>query len=302
MKRSKLPVLCLAAGIILAALCVRAGANDVPGLLNHKSTEAVGADLQSLVPGLMIKARIPGLQIALVRDGRIVWRRNFGVANAKTSAPVTDETIFEAASFTKPFFAYYVMKLVEQGLVDLDKPLVGYLPREDLEKLLDHPLDEKDFHRDWFEKITARQVLSHSSGMPHGERGKPYPLLFEPGTKWKYSAEGYFFLQRVIERLKGDRLENLMQKEVLTPLGMTRSCLVWRDSYEKTMANGHGFFGKPEDFRKRTEAHAAATLYTTAEDYAKFVCAVLNGTGLRPETLKEMLTPQIDMDKEKGLG
>ncbi len=302
MKIPKSFVSSILASLLLTSVPVQARGSDVSPLLDKKSAEAIGADLGALIPRLMKEARIPGLQIALIRDGRVVWGRNFGVANARTSAPVTDGTIFEAASFTKPFFAYYAMKLVEQGVLDLDNPLVGTLPREDLERMLDHPLDEKGFHRDWLEKITTRQVLSHSSGMPHGESGMPYPLAFEPGTRWKYSAQGYFLLQKVIERLKGDRLENLMRKEVIEPLGMTRSSLVWRDDYEKTMANGHGFFGKPEDFRKRTEAHAAATLYTTAEDYAKFICAVLNGTGLRRETLKMMLTPQIDMDKEKGLG
>lgn len=259
-------------------------------------------DLENEIPRLMNEAHIPGLQIAVIRDGKISWHRGFGVKNATSREPVTDETIFEAASLTKPFFAYYVMMLADQGVVDLDKPLLGFFSMDEVEKTLGHPLDQKDFHREWLEKITARQVLSHSSGMPHGEGGVPYPLFFEPGTKWKYSAEGYEMLQKVVEKLKGDRLENLMQKEVLDPLGMTRSRLVWRDDYERNMANGHGFFGKPVDFRKRNEAFASASLYTTAEDYAKFVCAVLNGTGLRPGTLKEMLTPQIDMDEEKGLG
>jgi CubicO group peptidase (beta-lactamase class C family) len=259
-------------------------------------------DLQREIPRLMKEGRIPGLQIAVIRDGKIVWHQSFGVKSEATGAPVTDETIFEAASLTKPLFAYYVMMLVDQGAIDLDKPIVGYVPKDLVEKALGHPLDQEGFHREWFEKITTRQVLSHSSGMPHGEGGIPYPLLFEPGTKWRYSASGYEFLQKVVETIKGDKLENLMQKEVLDPLGMTRSCMVWRDDYEKNMANGHSFFGKPVDFRKRTEAISSASLYTTAEDYATFVCAVLNGKGLRPETWNEMLTSQIDMNKEKGLG
>ena len=259
-------------------------------------------DLQREIPRVMKEAHVPGLQIAVIRDGKIAWHESFGVKNATTGSPVTDETIFEAASLTKPFFAYYVMMLVDQGVIDLDKPLVGYLSKEFLESALGHPLDQPGFHRDWLEKITARHVLSHSGGLPHGEGGIPFPLFFEPGTKWKYSATGYEVLQKIVEDLKGDKLENLMQKELLDPLGMTRSCLVWREDYEKNMANGHSFFGKPEEFRKRTEAISSASLYTTAEDYAKFVCAVMNGTGLRPETFKEMLTPQIDMNKEKGLG
>jgi hypothetical protein len=187
-------------------------------------------------------------------------------------------------------------------VLSLDRPLVGYLPAEEIVKILGHPLDEKGFHREWLEKVTARHVLSHSSGFPHGEGGKPYPLFFEPGTRWRYSADGYFLLQRVVEQLKGETLDQLMQKELLDPLGMTRSCLVWKPAYETVMASGHGLLGRPKAFRKRTKAHAGATLYTTAEDYAKFVCAVLNGEGLGPGTLKEMITPQIDMDKPKGLG
>jgi CubicO group peptidase (beta-lactamase class C family) len=279
-----------------------AAAPPVPPPLNHKDIETLDADLQGLIPPLMKKARIPGLQMAIIRDGQVVLHHDFGVRNAESPDPVTDDTIFEAASLTKPFFAYYVMKLVDQGVISLDKPLLSYIPAELIEQPLGHPLSEPGFRRDWFEKITPRHVLSHSSGMPHGESGKPYPLFFEPGTKWKYSADGYFFLQKVVEYLKGDKLENLMQKEVLDPLGMTRSCMVWKSEYEKTMANGHELLGKPEAFRKRTEADAAATLYTTAEDYAKFVAAVLSGRDLRPETFKEMLTPQIDMDKDKGLG
>jgi CubicO group peptidase (beta-lactamase class C family) len=293
---------CLMAGILLAGLAGRTLGEPLESSPPGQDQDAVAADLEGRIPSLIKDARIPGLQIAVIRDGRVVWHGNYGAKNSASMEPVTDETIFEAASLTKPFFAYYVMTLVDQGFLALDKPLVGYVSTEFVEKLLGHPLNEKGFHRDWAEKITIRHVLSHSSGMPHGETGRPFPLFFEPGTKWKYSADGYFFLQKVIETLKGDKLENLMRKEIIEPLGMTRSSLVWREDYEKTMANGHGFFGKPEDFRKRTESHAGASLYTTAEDYAKFVCAVLNGALLRPETLKEMLRPQIDMDKDKGLG
>jgi CubicO group peptidase (beta-lactamase class C family) len=85
----------------------------LPPLLADKDLGSVTDDLQGLIPSLMTKARIPGLQIALIRDGRIAWHRSFGVRNAETGQPVTDETIFEAASLTKPFFAYYAMKLVD---------------------------------------------------------------------------------------------------------------------------------------------------------------------------------------------
>lgn len=270
-------------------------------LLLDRDAKAVASDLNVLLPKLMGDGRVPGLQIALIRDGSIVWSGAFGVTNATSRAPVTSETIFEAASLTKPFFAYLVMKLVDEGVVNLDTPIVDYVPHEEIEKAMGHPLDYPGFRRDWLEKITPRHVLSHSSGLPHGEGGKPYPIFFEPGTQYRYSADGYYFLQLAVERLKGKTLDVLMKDYVIDPLGMTHSSMVWRDSYEKTMANGHDQFGAPQDFRKRNEANAAASLYTTASDYARFVRAVMNGEGLKAATWKEMLTPQIAVDKDRGL-
>lgn len=276
-------------------------AADTPSLLVKKDPKTIISDLETLVPQLMKKARVPGLQIVLIREGKIIWNKGFGVKNAKTNEPVTRETIFEAASLTKPFFAYAVMKLVEEKVLDLDTPLITYLPKERIEKEIGHSLEEPGFHKEWLEKITARHVLSHSSGLPHGEIKKPFPIFFAPGTKYKYSAAGYYFLQLVTERLKGEKLETIMKKYALDTLGMKNSSMIWKEEYEKTSANGHGYFGKPEDFRKESRAHSAASLYTTAEDYARFVCAVMNGEGIKKETRKNMLTPQIDVDKEKGL-
>jgi CubicO group peptidase (beta-lactamase class C family) len=294
-------VVCL--GIILLAL-VFAGstlAQKTNPLRLDEGPGAVVADLEASIPELLEKGHVPGLQVALIRDGKTVWSRAFGVTNAASREPVTPETIFEAASLTKPFFAYLAMKLVDEGVLNLDTPIVNYIPREGIEKRLGHSLDLEGFRRDWLEKITPRHVLSHSSGLPHGEGGTPYPIFFEPGTQYKYSADGYYFLQMAVEQLKKQKLEIIMKEYVLDPLGMTRSSMVWQDAYEKSMANGHGSLGAPEDFRKRSEAHAAATLYTTASDYARFVCAVLNGEGLKEGTLKRMLTPQIAVDKDKGL-
>ncbi len=274
---------------------------DTPPLLVNKDPGVIISELETLIPKLMEKGRIAGLQIALIRDGKIVWSKGFGVKNIDSKEPVTGETIFEAASLTKPFFAYVAMKLAEEKVLDLDTPLISYLPQEEVEKGLGHSLDEPGFHKEWFEKITARHVLSHSSGMPHGERGKPYPLFFAPGSQYKYSADGYYLLQIVVERLKKEKLDSIMKKYALDPLGMTHSSMTWKDEYEKSSANGHAYFGKPVDFRKRLQPNAAASLYTTAADYARFVCAMLNGDGIKKETLEKMLTPQVVVDEKKGL-
>jgi len=268
----------------------------------EQQTDRTVTDLKASIPGLIEKARIPGLQIALIREGAVVWEGAYGVTSSSGGKAVTTDTIFEAASLTKPVFAYAVMKMVDEKLIDLDKPLLGSLPPEQTEEFLGHPLDVEGFRRDWAKKITARHVLSHSAGMPHGDGGEIYTIFFEPGTDWKYSAEGYQLLQLAVENLKGQPLDAIIAAYVLEPLGMERSSMIWREAYEKTMANGHFLYSDPVDFRKRSEATAAASLYTTAGDYARFACAILNGTGLKPETAKQMITSIIDMNDDGSLG
>ena len=254
-------------------------------------------ELEGGIPGLMEKAGIPGLQIALIRDGRILWGKGFGVTNSRTGASVDEHTVFEAASLTKPFFAYLAMKLVEAGELDLDRPLVEYAPREYLEKTyIRHGMELEGFNLEWFRRITARQVLSHSSGLPHGGPRRPLPILFEPGSRYRYSADGYMYLQRVIEHLKGRPLHEIMRDEVIEPLGMADSSMVWQDRYEEQAAVGHDMFsGTNGSHRRRRSAHAGASLYTTARDYARFVAAVLNEEGLSADQTAEMLSPQIEV-------
>jgi len=303
MKKATLIIFLLPLLIQMACTSDKSATPGKPApLLSEKSLDSVVSDLETGIPALMQKARIPGLQIALVRDGTVVWQRSFGVKNATTGGQVTDETLFEAASLTKPFFAYAVMKMVDEGLIDLDKPVHAFFSREEIEEWLGHSLDAQGFKRDWFEKITGHHILSHSGGLPHGERGDVLPVFFEPGTQWKYSADGYEALQLAVEKLKGKKLDAVMQEYVLDPLGMKKSGMVWRPAFEDVMANGHSIFGTPQELRKRTEAHAAASLYTTAGEYARFVCAVLNGEGLKPETAKKMLTSFIDIKDDKSLG
>ena len=267
---------------------------------------ALIADLEKAVPDLMEKAGIPGMSIAVIKEGKVIWSRGFGIKNTKTRERVNDNTVFEAASLTKPFFAYLVMKMVENGVLDLDTPLIKYAPQDYIEKnYIGHPLNLEGFRRDWFNKITARMVLSHSSGLPHGELRRPLPIFFEPGTKYKYSADGLEYLQRIVEHLKNKPLRELMREMVIEPLKMKDSSMVWQEVYATQSAVGHNSFSETSgEFRKRTQANAAASLYTTAADYARFLAAVLNDRGLKKKTIAEMLTPQIDVAENVfwGLG
>lgn len=261
-------------------------------------TTASPQEWEAFVPSLMSKAHIPGLSIAVIREGKIVWTGAFGVKNVATGAPCDEETIFEAASLTKPLFAYLTLLYVADGKLDIDTPLINYLPEQVIvDSLLKHPLDKPGFRRDWFERITARHILSHSSGMPHGDPvDSVYPLFFEPGSKYRYSADGYYLLQLLLENMETMPLEKIAQRRVLDPLGMTHSCLVWRDEYKQTAANGHNMFGDPQNHRRWSRAHAGASMYTTATDYARFVCAVMSKIQLNAEETSGMLAPQIEVN------
>jgi CubicO group peptidase (beta-lactamase class C family) len=258
--------------------------------------------LEASIPGLMGTARIPGLQIALIDGGAVVWEQGFGITSSDGGRPVTTDTTFEAASLTKPLFAYVVMMLADDGVINLDRPVVEVASNELVEDFLGHPVDTEDFRADWFRTIAPRHILSHSAGMPHGERGTPYPLFFEPGTDWKYSADGYVLLQRTVEEITGLGLDELVASRVLDPLGMAKSSMVWRDAYEATMANGHELYGKPVPFRRRTEPNAAASLYTTAGDYALFAAAVIKGESLETASAQEMLRWVVDMSDDGRVG
>ncbi|HXM15818.1 MAG TPA: serine hydrolase domain-containing protein [Candidatus Eremiobacteraceae bacterium] len=254
---------------------------------NHRpAVDATILQLEKDAPELMKKDRVPGLEIAVIRNGKTTWVHAFGVKDAKTKQPVTNETTFEAASLSKPVFAYAVLKLVEQGKLGLDVPLTTYLPK---------PYIADD---DRLSKITARLILSHRSGFPNWRGDDGLHIYFTPGDRFSYSGEGYIYLQHVVEQITGKPLNEYMTEAVFRPLGMTSSSYVWRPEFDALTATGHDENETPEKKWKPDEAGVASTLNTTAKDYALFVEAILNGKGLKPATLREMETPQIALEPD----
>jgi CubicO group peptidase (beta-lactamase class C family) len=208
-----------------AAAPVAKPAQQEPPLRLTEPVEAVVADLERYIPEYMREENIPGVAIALIRDGEVVWTEGFGVANALTRQPVTPETLFEVASNSKVVTAYIALRLVDQGVLSLDEPLNAYLPEPWL------PASE---YRD---AITLRHVLSHSSGLGHGTTSREN--LFAPGRGYSYSAVGFQYLQTVIEQVTGESLEQVAQELVYTPLGMSSSSFVNRVEFIPRTANGH---------------------------------------------------------------
>ena len=236
-----------------------------------------------LIPRLMREGDVPGLSIVLIHDSKISWHRAYGWANAETRAPLTDRTVFESASLTKPVFGYAVLKLADAGVLSLDAPL-GSWPGDPV-------TDER------LKQITARMVLEHTTGFQNEVMpGQTLQVHFTPGERFSYSGAGFLYLQRYVERAAGKKLPDLMRELVFQPLGMSSSGYVWLPEYEELEAFGHGAGGIPAVRRKPAEA-TVATLHTTPLDYARFIIAMMKGAGLKPETARAMLTPAVGIDE-----
>ena len=188
------------------------------------------------LPRIMRSFAVPGVGIAVVEGGEVVWSRPFGVTNALTLVPIDSRTIFEDASLSKPVFAYLVMQLVDQGLIDLDVPLVRYR-RPDY--LAEHP---------WIELITTRDVLRHSTGLPNWRKSpateKLVPMV-KPGVRIDYSGEALLWLQLALESITGQSLDDSMRKYLFGPAGMRDSSYTWNADLAARSVYGHRAHNKP---------------------------------------------------------
>ena len=268
-------------------LAARATACDAP-LRTDVPLDRLVQDIEAAIEQAIATHMVPGLSIALVREGRTVWFKGFGVKNKETADPVDDETVYEAASLTKPVIAYAVLALCEQGRFDLDEPL---------EKLLAQPY--VDDESGLLKQVTARHVLTHTTGLPNWlGYGKPARFDFKPGYKFGYSGEGFVYLQRVVERLTELPLDEYVHKQLFEPLGMSSASLTWHDDFQKRMAYGYMRPSNRGVLRKQTKPNAASSLVCTTADYARFVERLLAepapaANGLTVSKVNRMWEPRI---------
>src|ERR1043166_465870 len=266
---------------------------------------------ESEILRMMEVGPVPGAVIGTLRDGKPGWIHPLGVRNIETKDPVLPDTIFQAASLSKQAAAYAAFALRDKGKLDFDKPLVSYV--DDLE-------DERA------RTVTARNVLSHSSGFPNCrfEAGKQLVPDFAPGSKFQYSGEGFFYLQRVMEQVTGQGFGELMNALVFQPLNMTSTSMVWRPEWSERYALPHdrrGALRKDWDKNaKRLHAlaaqkgqtvtawkhadyeaaardsdhpslpnwllpNAAASMITNAPDYARFIAAAISNSAIHKEQI-----------------
>ena len=185
--------------------------------------------------------------------------------------------IFQAASLTKPVIAFGALRLVLDGQLGLDAPASHYLPagyKHFHSVLARSPDDPHDVVSSAvLARVSIAQLLNHTSGLPNWSSSS---LSFEsePGQRWGYSGEGFVLLQTVIEAVTGMELSAYFDKHVFATLGMPDTSLVWRDNFAARVVDGTSVFGRPRQIRFLKPV-AAASLYTTATDYANFMSAAL---------------------------
>ena len=243
----------------------------------------------------MQAAHVTGLGIALFAHGEPVYVHAYGERDTEQHLAMTADTIMLAASLTKAAFAYLVMQLVDDGLVDLDRPIRDYLGTSVAQ--VPHYSDLAGDPR--ADRLTARMLLDHTSGFANWRRydeGGKLSIHFEPGSRFAYSGEGIALLQRVVEAITHTPLDQLMTTRVFQPLGMTRTAMTWEPRFEADAANGYDSSGQSLGPKRRKRADAAGSMLTTLADYARFMSAVLRGVGLRPATRAQMVSRQIAIE------
>ncbi|WP_185217091.1 serine hydrolase domain-containing protein [Sphingobacterium mizutaii] len=273
---------------------------------NQKITRIDGSEIStnyidSTVIDLMKRANIPGVALAILNDNKISYLKTYGYKNELTSKLLDTSSIVYAASFSKAVCAFMFMKLVEKGIMELDKPLYQYLkkPIPDYDNFSSLKGDER------WKKITSRIVLNHTTGFPNVRWFDPtgknpdydslgvVKIYFEPGLKYAYSGEGFKLLQLAMEERTGKSFDILASELIFKPIGMLKSGYVWHESFGEDLAIGHNEKKQQNIKRKRNIPVAGGSMVTTISDYAKFIQYLMQGKGLNSQSFAEMIKPQI---------
>jgi CubicO group peptidase (beta-lactamase class C family) len=285
------------AALALACVAVTGHASDssAPPRLDGARQSAQTIDARVLE--LMAAEQVPGLGLALIHDGKVAYLKAHGLRDVAKKLPLQVDTVMYGASLTKATFAYFVMQLVDEGKIDLDRPLAAYLTRP----LPDYPR-YADLRQDarW-RSLTLRMLLSHTTGFANFRFIEPdRKLRFHrnPGARYGYSGEGILLAQFLLEQVLRLDVGSEMQRRIFAPLGMKRSALTWRDEFAANLAQDYTLDGQPYRHRHWDEVGAAGSLDTTLADWSAFLAAVARGDGLSAKAQAEMVRRQIEIDSE----
>jgi CubicO group peptidase (beta-lactamase class C family) len=296
----RLPKLLLLLGLALPPGTVRAQATTARGA-SPAALDGIGR----LVDSTLREKSFAGAVVGVAVDGRISFIKGYGLADVEQRVPVTEKTVFRIGSVTKQFTAAAVLRLVDQGKLSLDDPLIKFVP---------------EFPRG--SEVTVRQLLSHTSGIMSYTHPKVAGQLkdagkrdwtikdlvariatieplyeFDPGTAWSYSNSGYMLLGAIIEQVSGKKYAEFLESELFAPLELADTRV--DDPLEIVPDRAHGYDRvktSPTGFRNAdyialSVAGPAGAIRSTAADLLKWHQALFGGRVLKPETLAQMTAP-----------
>lgn len=263
------------------------------------------AEVDAAIRLQMQEQQLPGVSLAVVRNGRIIKAKGYGLANIEVGTPVLPETIFEAGSITKQFTATAIMLLAEVGEISLDDSIAKYFPEA--------PPALKD--------VTIRHLLTHTSGIPdvenldatqvdkgivdlhreytEDELARAYlaqPLDFQPGTKWSYCNVGYDLLGYLIHRVTGRHYGDFLRERIFAPLGMSTTRIF---NYAEIISNRASGYDLINGAWKNTPRWQSVSIFSGAAggllmnvlDLAKWDAALYTERIVKRSSLEEMWTP-----------
>jgi CubicO group peptidase (beta-lactamase class C family) len=238
---------------------------------------------------------LPGMTIALAKKGTILYAKGYGVSDIATHLATQTNTVFEVGSITKQFTAALIMKLQEQGKLQVDDPVASYLPAYNFPSA-----------------ITLRRLLTHTSGLADYTSFPAYPgwaangvsettlltavsqtpLLFQPGTHWSYSNSNYFALGAVIEKITGQSYEANLDQYIIQPLGLTNTYYSLPPASQSAIGYTMGTTSLvPALIVDRSAPFAAGALSSDVNDLVEWDSAFITGKVVSPASLTEMTTP-----------
>ncbi|SCY22724.1 CubicO group peptidase, beta-lactamase class C family [Alkaliphilus peptidifermentans DSM 18978] len=288
---------------------------DYNSLAKNEDIYSMIENLETKTPVLLKKFNIPGASISLIENGELKWIGTFGYADIEEKIEIHKDTVYQVASISKSVTALGIMKLVEDGILNLDDPIEKYITRWEI--------PESVYDKD---EVTIRRLLSHTAGLSRGGGypgyepfnelpsleeslsgigggSQPVKLIYEPGTRYFYSGGGYNLLQLLIEEVTGKDFVTYMDVTVITPLGMQDSSFRWIEKLQNRTAKAYNENLELLPNYLFTEK-AAAGLYTTIEDLSKFVITSISNykedNFLRQEIIQEMYSPVLEVGDLEG--
>jgi len=287
--------------------------------MSEESIQKTLENLDTILIEFINKHKLPGLAVGVIRDGELIETKSYGYADLEREIPISPETVFRIGSISKTFTVAAIMQLWEQGRLDLDDPVNNYLR------------DYKVLHKDPnAPPVTFRHMITHTSGIgeirslvdvfkpvaglgakaedPEVPLSEYYQGLLQPeiypGEKWAYANHAYATLGQLVEDVSGRPLGPYAIEHIFEPLGMHKSDYYLTDRVRDDLASAYNFKKgrfEPVEYL-RIEVAGAGSVFSTVNDMAKYVAALMNqganahGRYVKQETFEQMITPQLEID------